>query len=256
MIKGDTAHLSIEEDGAYSRLIRLCWRTSGCSVPNDPAWIMKRMRANESEYNDIIKPVITEYFTIKNGRVFQKRLQQEFDKVSAKIKAQKLNGKKGGVAKALNNNNKKSSQGTISPLAKTYHPELDLEPELEVDKQVKKKHIKKEILFEEFWNSFDHKVGKDGALKSWFKIVGLDQDLADQIIQGAKNYAIYRKTVLKPNNSTSKMAQGWLTDKRWEDELPKYTNGHSETSADFGEEETDHIVTKSYTGQEAKDLFQ
>lgn len=240
--EGDTAHLSLEEDGAYSRLIRLCWRTSGCSVPNDPAWIMKRMRANENEYNDIIKPVITEYFTIKNGRVFQKRLQQEFDKVSAKIKAQKLNGKKGGVAKALNSKEKASSESTISPLAKSYHPELDLEPELEEEE--KKKYTKKEKWFEEFWNAFAYKMGKDQAFTAWKSIKGLDNILADQIIDAAKSYASYREKILIPNNSTPKMAQGWLNKKRWEDELPKQINGTSKSTFDLiGEklERQDHV---------------
>ena len=123
-------------------------------------------------------------------------------------------------------------------------------------KELKNERMKEIIVwFEDFWISFDDKRGRANALKSWGKIEGLDQSLADQIIQGAKNYASYRKTVLKPKNSTSKMAQGWLTDRRWEDELPKYTNGHSETCADFGAEETEEIVTKIYEDDEARRLF-
>jgi uncharacterized protein YdaU (DUF1376 family) len=135
--EGDTAHLSLEEDGAYSRLIRLCWRTSGCSVPNDCKWIMKRMRATQEEYDTIIKPIISDYFTIKKGRVFQKRLQQEFNKISTTISERKRAGKKGGKAKALNNKKKKPSNTKDLLLAKSYHPEPYLEPELEEERKIK-----------------------------------------------------------------------------------------------------------------------
>lgn len=217
--EGDTAHLTLEEDGAYNRLIRLCWRTSGCSIPNDPKWIMKRMRASQEEYDTIIKPIIIDYFTIKKGRVFQKRLQQEFEQISTKISARKKAGKKGGQAKALNNNKKKPSKANDLPLANGYHPEPDLELELEVDKEEKKKHTKKEKWFDEFWNAFDDKRGRANALKSWNAIKDMDKPLADKIIQGAKDYADHRKNFLAPNNSTPKMAQGWLTDERWDDVL-------------------------------------
>ena len=253
--EGDTAHLNLEEDGAYNRLIRLCWRTPTCSIPNDPKWIIKRLRIDQAQYDDVVKPIIEDYFTIKKGRVFQKRLQKEFDKISNTILERKKAGKKGGNAKALNNSKKDPSNTNVLPLAKSYHPEPYLEPDLEVDKEEKKKHAKKEIWFEDFWNNFADKRGKSDALNSWLKIKILDEDLADQIIQGAKDYAKHRDNVLTPNKSTPKMAQGWLSGKRWEDELPKYKNGHSETCADFGAEETDDIVIKSYAGEEARDLF-
>lgn len=35
-----TSHLTLAEDGAYNRLLRLMWMTPGCSLPDDDAWIM------------------------------------------------------------------------------------------------------------------------------------------------------------------------------------------------------------------------
>jgi len=97
--------------------------------------------------------------------------------------------------------------------------------------ELKNERMKEVIVwFEKFWIAFDDKRGRANAFKSWEKIKGLDQSLADQIIEGAKNYANYRKTVLKPKGSTSKMAQGWLTDKRWEDELPKMAESKDDTN--------------------------
>ena len=72
-------------------------------------------------------------------------------------------------------------------------------------------------LFEKFWEAFDDKRGKEPAFKSWEKI-NPDSALADKIIAGAEAYANWRKTI-KPKDQTGKMAQGWLTDRRWEDDL-------------------------------------
>ena len=67
-----------------------------------------------------------------------------------------------------------------------------------------------------FWDAFADKRGRASALKVWDKIK-LNDELLKQIINGAKSYAKIRPG-MKANNQTPKMAQGWLTDQRWEDE--------------------------------------
>ena len=86
-------------------------------------------------------------------------------------------------------------------------------------KKVKKvkKDKKSDVRFEAFWEAFDDKRGREPAFKSWEKI-NPDSELADKIIAGAEAYANWRKTI-KPKDQTGKMAQGWLTDRRWEDDL-------------------------------------
>jgi len=108
-----TAHLTAEEDGIYFRLIRLCWRTPGCSVPNDEAWIKRRLRVSDAQYNDIVKMIIEDYFKTKKGRIYQKRLQEEFAKAKSKFESRSEAGKKGGKAKALKNNEKGSSDDSV-----------------------------------------------------------------------------------------------------------------------------------------------
>jgi len=113
-----TAHLTLEEDGVYMRLLRLCWRTPGCSVPDDPAWIARRMRVSIETFDSIIEPIIDEFFTRENGRVFQRRLCAEHAYVSETIAARKEAGRRGGKAKALKNKETASSKATDLPLAK------------------------------------------------------------------------------------------------------------------------------------------
>lgn len=67
--EADTSHLTLEEDGAYNRLIRLCWMTPGCSLPDDDAWIMRRMRVDAETFERVVRVVLDEFFTRSGGRV-------------------------------------------------------------------------------------------------------------------------------------------------------------------------------------------
>lgn len=89
------------------------------------------------------------------------------------------------------------------------------------------KKLKQELIekrFEEFWNVFNYKDGKAPAFRSWKKIA-MDQELFQQILTGAKATAQARPKLIKLGR-TPKMAQGWLTDNRWEDEV---TSGATQT---------------------------
>jgi len=79
--------------------------------------------------------------------------------------------------------------------------------------------------FELFWNAFADKRGKKPAYeKAWKKIPDMTEELALKIIEGARRYAKQRKDILV-RGGTPKMAQGWLTDRRWEDEDREATGG-------------------------------
>jgi len=68
------------------------------------------------------------------------------------------------------------------------------------------------VRFEQFWNCFADKRGKDAALRVW-KRKRLDT-IADEVIAGAKQYVKTRGT----DRKFWKQAQGWLNDGRWSDE--------------------------------------
>jgi len=110
-----TAHLSLEEDGAYMRLLRLCWRSPRCSIPDDPTWIMRHMRVDAGTYERLIAPLIAEFFSRGRGRVFQKRLLSEFGYAHEKKQRRKEAGKKGGTAKAQKTNDNDASNATALP---------------------------------------------------------------------------------------------------------------------------------------------
>jgi DNA-binding transcriptional regulator YhcF (GntR family) len=65
--------------------------------------------------------------------------------------------------------------------------------------------------FEEFWNTFSDKRGRDGAERVWNR-KHLD-NVADEVIAGAKAYVKSRGD----DRKYWKQAQGWLNDGRWKD---------------------------------------
>jgi len=122
-----TAHLTPAQDGIYGRLLRLCWRTPGCSLPNDEAWIARKVRLSGADWARIGKPVLEEFFKLQRGRFVQKRLKAEYDDISRKKSARKAAGKKGGDAKAAKTKEKSPSNATVLPPDTRAFPEPEPE---------------------------------------------------------------------------------------------------------------------------------
>lgn len=113
--EGATTHLTLEEDGAYMRLLRLCWRTPRCTIPDEPEWIMRRLRVDRGTFDRIVAPLIDEFFKRSRGRIYQKRLLQEFAYAVDRQTKRKEAGKKGGRAKAQKINENDASKATVLP---------------------------------------------------------------------------------------------------------------------------------------------
>ncbi len=69
-----------------------------------------------------------------------------------------------------------------------------------------------------FWEAFDYKRGKAEATDVWLDFPSLTNKVVDEIVIAAKIEA-KRRPNLKASGKTPKMAQGWLSGKRWEDEV-------------------------------------
>lgn len=123
-----TAHLTMLEDGAYNRLLRLCWRSPGCKLPDDEAWIMRKLRALSEAEQDAARAVLAEFFTRGRGKIWSKRLLAEHVQKSVAHSKKVEAGKSGAAAKALKNN--KSTTSTAK--AQLKQPEPEPEPKVEV----------------------------------------------------------------------------------------------------------------------------
>jgi uncharacterized protein YdaU (DUF1376 family) len=122
--EADTAHLSLAEDGAYNRLLRLQWRSPGCKIPNDQPWIMRKMRAVSEADQALVQTVLDEFFTKKGGKIFSARLLKEWVQACDAHEKRILAGSKGGRAKALKNN----KSAPTNAKAMLYQPEPEPEP--------------------------------------------------------------------------------------------------------------------------------
>ncbi len=125
--EADTAHLSLAEDGAYNRLLRLMWMTPGCSLPDDNAWIARRMRADTDTMATVVLPVIAEFMERKGGRVVSPRLQREWKKVDETSRLRSEAGKKGGRPKVVENKHEHEKPGFDFDKARPKQPEPEPE---------------------------------------------------------------------------------------------------------------------------------
>lgn len=119
-----TSHLTLAEDGAYNRLLRICWMTPGCSIPDDDAWIMRRLRVDRAAFDEVVKVVLDEFFTRENGRLSNAKLTRIFASSHEAHEKRKNAGAKGGKAKALNSKEVAPSNA----VAKPKQPEPEPEP--------------------------------------------------------------------------------------------------------------------------------
>lgn len=72
-------------------------------------------------------------------------------------------------------------------------------------------------LFNQFWDAFDFKQSRKQAEKAWADIPGMTEEMAAKICEAAR-----REAALRPQYTargrTPKYPQGWLNDRRWEDD--------------------------------------
>ena len=88
-----TMHLSMEQDGAYTRLLDWCYSNER-AVPHAQRYAIAR--ATKPSERRSVDEVLVEFFTHDNGVWSNGRVIDEIDAATPKIEAARLNGKKGG----------------------------------------------------------------------------------------------------------------------------------------------------------------
>ena len=215
--EADTAHLTLEEDGAYLRLLRLCWRTPGCSIPDDAKWIMRKMRLSADDYYRIVEPLIDEFFTRGMDRVFNARLQREHDRISDMHKQRSEAGKASAKARALKTKEKNCNGTNFSLQQPEPEPEPEPEPDIR-DTNVSLSKRENPNRFQEFWDAYPHRGGaKKGRKPSEQKYrAAIKAGTSEQeIIDGACRYQSDRGVM----DGYAKNPETWLNQKGWDDEI-------------------------------------
>lgn len=104
----DTKHLTRLERGTYHDLLVLMWRTPGCRVPNDNAWLARRLSMTLVEVETELRPIIREFCRTDGNWISQKRLTKVKNYVT------QAHGERSDRAKAFWRNKKKNASNPIT----------------------------------------------------------------------------------------------------------------------------------------------
>ena len=125
--EADTSHLTLEEDGAYNRLLRLSWMTPGCSLPDDPTWIARRMRIDGATFDRVVAPLLEEFFYRAKGRIKNPKLTSIHEETNEKHTRRVEAGKKGGrPPKPLKSRETDETNAKALPKQPEPEPEPDI----------------------------------------------------------------------------------------------------------------------------------
>lgn len=99
---GDTMHLTTEQHGAYLLLLMAMWRAGG-ALPNDPRKLARIARIHPPRWKKLSVEVL-EFFDVDGDQITHGRVVMELEKVRHKSQSRAQNGRLGGIAKSLKNN--------------------------------------------------------------------------------------------------------------------------------------------------------
>lgn len=108
----DTTHLTIEEHGAYLKLLIVMWRNGGW-LPDDDGIVARYLGVTSARWKKL-KSVVGTFFSYDNDRFTQKKLQEIFADKTKLSEENRENGKRGGKAKSQNYNKTTLANATVS----------------------------------------------------------------------------------------------------------------------------------------------
>jgi uncharacterized protein YdaU (DUF1376 family) len=184
-----TRHLSPIEDIAYRRILDVYYLHER---PLNAGLTSVARQINMREYEEQIKIVLTEFFTLTDDGWVNQRADQEIQQYRAKIEQASRAGK--ASAERRFNAGSTDVQLTINHKPLTNN-------QIDIDR------------FELFWKQYPRKIAKPNALKAWLKIKPNDT-LSQKMIDAVKQQKLSdREIQFVPHAAT------WLNGNRWEDEI-------------------------------------
>lgn len=110
---GDTQHLSLEEFGAYVKLLIIDWRQKPAQIPDDDCRVARMLGIPVRRWR-VMKNTICDgkLYRIERRKFRQKRLEKEWAYVKEKTVKNRANALRGVAAKSLKKRNTESANGT------------------------------------------------------------------------------------------------------------------------------------------------
>ena len=100
----DTMDLTLEQHGAYLKLLMIAWRDNDCSLPADDARIARMLGITNRKWGTLRAHIIP-FWTLEDGRFYQKKLTICREKVKDIKEKRVAAGIKSAEVKALKTNN-------------------------------------------------------------------------------------------------------------------------------------------------------
>ncbi len=90
----DTMHLSLEEHGAYLKLLMITWRNNGAPLPDDDARLARMLGITVGKWRKKLRPVLAPFFDLSEGTWKQGRLEKEWKSVQNFSEKQRENAQR------------------------------------------------------------------------------------------------------------------------------------------------------------------
>jgi len=227
--ESDTSHLSDAEHGRYFALLRLIWKSPECRIPNDDAWLARKLARPVDAVKKQVRPLIEEFCQTSRNFITQKRLRDEWKRARERSKKQSER------AKSRWEKNKDECRGNAERHA-SGNASIPIPTTTDTKKKVKKEsgsQSSPDLLdavspsnghetkaqsdwpsdaFDQFWKKYPHKVGKKAALKAFAaaKRTG--------VTWARMTFALDRYIHEKPPDRAWCNPATWLNQGRWDDE--------------------------------------
>ena len=200
----NTAHLSVEEEAVYLRLITYYYDSEqpipleGNGIDGKEYFLLIR-KLRLSAHCETVKIILEEFFTKTEKGWIHDRCDREINRYHSKLDQ----ASRAGRASAQQRLNNRST--TVQPIIN--HKPLTINQEPPKKNQQSNNYS---IEFESFWKAYDKPIGKSNAFKVW-KGIKVDEILMNSILEAA---ALQAKDV---ERRFRKDPERWLKGKHWED---------------------------------------
>ncbi len=202
------AEMSLEEEGAYIRLLCYCWTVG--SIPADPE---RCARLAGKGCTIAISTVVQRAF---NGtstdpqRLVHPRLEKEREKQLLHKQRASIAGKKSAVSRAASRDVKATKNGRSTERQRKVKSSSSSSDEDDFDTQSQVDQ------FGQFWAVCPKRVAIERARKAWIKATTIEKP--DQIIDAMR---VYAKSVVGKEPQYIAHPATWLNGQQWKDEPVK-----------------------------------
>lgn len=224
--------MTAEQVGAYILLLCKAWgQTPPGSLVSDDAILARWARLDRARWDDIKLGVLSAFTLRADGRYYQRRMEEEYRKLTKKMSVRSKAGAAGALARwekngkriaiANGNANADAMRSEWQTLSVSLSGGSEDSSETE-DNQPPVTHTRQTHAianaFAIFWAAYPKKVAEARARKAWAEL-SPGPELVSEIM------AAIERQKLNPTWSTSggryvPNAATWLAERRWTDQIP------------------------------------